>query len=122
MNQDRNPGPLVTYLREKCGVTIVDAVDDVGYRLRPIAEWKTYAKADRRDWHWQELMFDLRTVQVGYQGSARKKIEQQQSGPRRPLRHQTWSRRLTRRIIRLPAALQRTYDCPRQAGCLSQTG
>src|SRR3546814_7431427 len=117
MNQDRNPGPLVTYLREKCGVTIVDAVDDVGYRLRPIAEWKTYAKADRRDWHWQELMFDLRTVQLGYQGSARKKIEQQQSGPRRPLGPQKWSRRLTRRLIGLTAALRRRCDSMSQGGC-----
>src|SRR3546814_11621079 len=74
------------------------------------SEWKTYAKADRRDWHWQELMFDLRTVQLGYQGSARKKIEQQQSGPRRPLGPQKWSRRLTRRLIGLTAALRRRCD------------
>src|SRR3546814_18705779 len=63
-------------------------------------------------------MFDLRTVQLGYQGSARKKIEQQQSGPRRPLGPQKWSRRLTRRLIGLTAALRRRCDSLSQGGCI----
>src|SRR3546814_13607986 len=63
-------------------------------------------------------MFDLRTVQLGYQGSARKKIEQQQSGPRRPLGPQKWSRRLTRRLIGLTAALRRRCDRLSQGGCI----
>src|SRR3546814_4827641 len=57
-------------------------------------------------------------MQVGYPGAGGRKVEQQQSGTREPLGPQKGSRRLTRRLIGLTAALRRRCDSLSQGGCI----